>query len=180
MDHETETEVHYFEAGRRGKPDELEAALANLLLARALELVPYARCNIRVNGGYEHSKNRHVVTVSGEVSEQLFTAGLQQMVAEEVIPHLRNNYCELLDGDNLVFDISKLKPQDGVLARNGNVHPDAHDHSRLSGPTPPVGSLDDLAAGDSCAAIAVAYEDGPFNLPFERYLAVKIRDILDK
>ena len=180
MNDDLETEQHYFEAGRRGKPDELEAALANLILARALELVPYACCNIRVSGGYNLLEKRHVVTVSGEVSNPLFGFNLQRIVAEEVIPHLKKAYCEILNGDNLVFDISQLKPQDGVLARNGAVHFHGPQHSGSLPPTHSGGSLDDLAAGDSCAAIAVAYADGPFNLPFERYLAIQIRDILDK
>ena len=48
--------LHSFEAGRRGKPDELESQIAHLIGARILEIDPNARFDLRVAGGYDSSK----------------------------------------------------------------------------------------------------------------------------
>ncbi len=181
MDPDVETEFHYFEAGRGGKPDELDSGLANVALANALELVPFARCNIRVHGGYDRVGQKQVISVSGEVSKQLFDHNLQVIFEGEFFSFLDGIYKCRFNHENVRINLSELKPQDGVLAKNGAVHgPPTSDSPKLWIPSSGGESLDELTAGDSCATIAVAYKDGPFNLPPERYLAVKIRDALDQ
>ncbi len=56
MNDDIETELHNAEVGRTGKPDEVDANLATILLARAFEFVPFARANIRVHGGFDYSR----------------------------------------------------------------------------------------------------------------------------
>ena len=47
----SERVLHSFEAGRRGKPDELDANIAHLLGAFFLEMNPLARFDIRIIKG---------------------------------------------------------------------------------------------------------------------------------
>jgi hypothetical protein len=42
--------LHAFEAGRRGKPDEIDSQIANLIGAEITRRDPNARFDLRVNG----------------------------------------------------------------------------------------------------------------------------------
>ncbi len=147
-----ETIAHFFEAGRRGKPDELDSGIAHLIGAHALDLDANARFDLRVSGTYKDG--RPLVRISGELSDFLlpsphFNDDLSEIVLER---YNRVHRTELAPKD-IVFDFS-LKPQSHSLASNGN-------------------------SGDSGNPIAVAYKDAPNHLPWERHIAVAIRDILD-
>src|SRR3989338_6214488 len=102
-----ELQLHSFEAGRRGKPDELETQIAHLIGAQFLEIDPNARFDLRVAGGHNHQQDKLEVRVSGEVSRNIL---------------------------------------------------------EISGINDPI---------------AVAYRHTPNNLPWERYLAVHFRNLLD-
>lgn len=152
-----ETEIHSFEAGRRGKPDERDTILANEIAAYLRHFNPGARLDLRVSGGYSERARRIVVNLGGEVSASVLThPGLDRHLTNLVIDHFnkieetphspqRNNNIEVR------IDFNK---QDSKLASNGH-------------------------AGDQGTAIAVAYANTPLNLPWERYLAVELRDVID-
>lgn len=148
--------VHSFEAGRRGKPDELDSGLAHLLGAAILEFDRNARFDLRVHGGYEGGKL--CVNISGEVSENVIDSA-RKLVAPVVVGYYNDVHQTHLTPDDFVFH-ERLKPQAQALALNGH-------------------------AGDSGNPIAVAYRNGPDYhhgpncLPWERYVAVSVRDILD-
>ncbi|RMF55902.1 hypothetical protein D6745_00870 [Candidatus Woesearchaeota archaeon] len=143
--------LHTFEAGRRGKPDELESSIANLLGAHLLELDPNARFDLRVTG--TTNNERPTVRVSGELSEHLLNDGLKDSLSKIVLERYNSVHMTELKPEEIVTEFV-LKPQAASLASNGN-------------------------AGDSGNPIAVAYRNTPNHLPWERYLAVEIRDILD-
>jgi len=65
----SELQTHSFEAGQRGKPDELDAGIAHLIGAYFLERNPLSRFDLRVSGGFVE---KPVVRVSGEISQSLF------------------------------------------------------------------------------------------------------------
>ncbi|MBS1266076.1 MAG: S-adenosylmethionine synthase [Candidatus Woesearchaeota archaeon] len=144
--------VHSFEAGRRGKPDELDAGIAHLIGAYFLQRDKDSRFDIRVTGGYNKSKGRLQVTVSGEVSDYLlcgYEADLRKLVVDYY------NYIHLTSlclGEILIE--FRFNPQSSTLASNGTT-------------------------GDSGNPIAVAYANTPNCLPWERHLAVEIRDLID-
>ncbi|MBI3034572.1 methionine adenosyltransferase domain-containing protein [Candidatus Woesearchaeota archaeon] len=144
--------VHTFEAGRRGKPDELDAVIAHLIGAHLLELDPLARFDLRVSGGYSPAEDRIVVSVSGEVSGSLLEQRNLYTMGKIV-----NTYYRIINKETsheIAVDLTRLKPQAEVLASNHK-------------------------AGDSGNPIAVAYRRGPMFLPFERVIACGVRDLLD-
>ncbi len=144
--------VHPFEAGRRGKPDELESNLAQLLGASLLSIDRKARFDLRVFGSYVDEKP--AVHISGEVSGSLPDAvHLQERFSTTVRQHYNIVHRSSLPAEGLAVHCC-LKPQDGKLEQNEN-------------------------AGDSGYPIAVAYRKGPHFLPWERFLAVRIRNVLD-
>jgi S-adenosylmethionine synthetase len=144
--------LHTFEAGRRGKPDELDSGIANLIGASLLNQDRSARFDLRVSGTFDNGKP--LVRVSGEISEQLL---LNQRLEGGLSGIILDRY-NLVHRTNLKLnEVSityNLKPQAHSLASNGN-------------------------AGDAGSPIAVACKDAPHHLPWERYLAVGIRDIID-
>ncbi len=146
--------MHSFEAGRRGKPDEFESQIANLLAAEILEIDTNARFDLRVNGGFSAKDNKPFLRMNGEVSENILeTPGLLDQFKKVILGHYKKIYrTEDLNENHIYFDFT---PQAVNLAQNS-------------------------AAGDSGVAIAVAYADTPNYLPIERYLAVEIRDKLDE
>jgi S-adenosylmethionine synthetase len=144
---------HSFEAGRRGKPDELDSGIANLLGAYILGLDELARFDLRVSGSFLCGKP--LVRVSGEISDFVLK---WQDVKDEMSRIILSRYnavhrSELGPADMLLE--FNLKPQANSLASNG-------------------------FAGDSGNPIAVAYQSAPNHLPWERYLAVDIRDLIDR
>ena len=143
---------HSFEAGRRGKPDELDSGIAHLIGAHLLELDQNARFDLRVSGTFRDGKP--LVRVSGEASDFL----LQEPCIESNISRI------VLDRYNQVH-ITELKPEDILLKLNFK----PQSHSLASNGN----------AGDSGNPIAVAYKNTPNHLPLERYVAVAIRDIFD-
>ncbi|MBI2133096.1 methionine adenosyltransferase domain-containing protein [Candidatus Woesearchaeota archaeon] len=144
--------MHSFEAGRRGKPDELESQLANLIGAYFLEIDNNSRFDLRVCGGISNS--RPVVRVSGEVTESLIRPGLKEDLTGIIAAHYNKIHLTRHDPEFFVLETSLVKPQSFKLHSNGH-------------------------AGDSGNPIAAAYSDSPLNLPWERYLAVSIRNIID-
>src|SRR3989344_5879511 len=142
---------HAFEAGRRGKPDELDAGLAHLVGAYFLELEPNARFDLRVTGSYT---DKPTVRVSGEVSARLLSSPhVEEALSNIIREHYNNIQRSHLPTEDITIQFN-LKPQSDELAAND-------------------------ASGDSGYAIAVAYKDAPLHLPWERYAAVGIRDLLD-
>lgn len=144
--------LHSFEAGRRGKPDELDADIALLIGAFLLKL--NARFDLDVCGDYSIENNRLIVRVGGEISDFLFRIpNLKERISKIILEHYNNVHRSSLNLDDFRFDYN-FKPQDENLASN--------EHS-----------------GDLGNPIAVAYRNGPYFLPWERYVAVSIRDMID-
>lgn len=144
--------VHSFEAGRRGKPDELDTSIANVIGAHFLSLHPDARFDVRVSGTLrDHTP---LVRVSGEVSRRV----LAETDPDVLTSLIRRRYGAVHRSDMAEGSIHadfNFKPQADALASNS-------------------------CAGDSGNPIAVAYRDGPRYLPWERFLAVNLRDLLDE
>ncbi len=146
--------VHSFEAGRRGKPDELDSGIAHLIGAYLLERNPLARFDLRVQGSYLPHQNLPSVRISGEVTGSLLDkVGFYGEIIEIITDHYNEVHQSDLSSDDLHVEF-QLKPQSSLLA-------------------------DNEYAGDSGNPIAVAYKHGPQYLPWERYLAVELRDLFD-
>lgn len=139
--------LHTFEAGRRGKPDEIEGALGSLIGA----LLVGGKFDLRIAGSYQDGKPK--VRVSGEISEHLLNHDLRDNIVKIIVDHYNKVRRTSLEPKDFII-IYEPKPQASLLAQNGN-------------------------AGDSGNAIAVAYKNTPNNLPWERFLAVAVRDIID-
>ncbi|MBI4148013.1 methionine adenosyltransferase domain-containing protein [Candidatus Woesearchaeota archaeon] len=146
----TEKILHAFEAGRRGKPDELETGIANLISAHFLTINPLSRFDVRVTGSYQ---DRPSIRVSGEITDTLLHEGLQTDLSRVISDQYNKIHKTTLAPQDFNFTFA-FKPQAAPLAHN-------------------------TAAGDSGTAIAVAYKHTPYHLPWERFLAVNIRDIID-
>ncbi len=145
--------IHSFEAGRRGKPDELESNLAHLIGAHLLAKDEKARFDLRVAGGYDHHAGKPKIRLSGEVSSHLLEDKLYSEIKSFVRHHYNKIHQSRYDEDKFLFDFG-FKPQDLNLSLNRK-------------------------AGDSGNPIAVAYRNTPHNLPWERFLAVGLRDLFD-
>lgn len=146
--------LHSFEAGRRGKPDELDSNIANIIAAEFLEINPDARFDVRVHGGYCRSENKPKIAISGEVSDYILQQdGLDIKLSDAIISHYNRVHDTSLSSNDITISY-EFKPQSSSLALNGH-------------------------AGDSGNPIAVAYRYGPSRLPWERHLAVELRDIID-
>ncbi len=143
---------HAFEAGRRGKPDEFESTAANLLTAYFLEVEPESRFDIRVCGRYA---GRPVYTFSGEVSRSLLAnRSLYGELGRLVVDHY-NAVHKTRHGPGELGIEYHFTPQSGDLAAN-------------------------MRAGDSGTPIAVAYRRAPLFLPWERYVSVSLRNMVDE
>ncbi len=145
----TEKTIHAFEAGRRGKPDELDTNIANLISSHFLQINPFARFDIRVAGTYQN--NKPLVRVSGELTETLLSQKLEDNITQIILDHYNNIHKTQLPNIQTEFH---FKPQAAPLAEN-------------------------TCAGDSGYPLAVAYKTTPYHLPWERFLAVEIRNIID-
>ncbi|MBI3051581.1 methionine adenosyltransferase domain-containing protein [Candidatus Woesearchaeota archaeon] len=150
----TELEQHGYEAGRRGKPDRLDADIAQLIGAELLEQDQNARFDLRVCGSWSQELGRPLVSVSGEVSAHLIGNTLYDKIRATVSGYYNQVHKSNLGEDDFIFRLG-LKPQSQVLATNGH-------------------------AGDYGNPIAVAYGNFPVRLPIERYIAVGIRDLIDE
>lgn len=144
--------LHTFEAGRRGKPDELDSGIATLIGAYLLKSHPKGRFDLRVSGSF--NGNRPLVRISGEVSESyLMDKDLILDLSWIVLARYNWIHKSHLRLENIEF-IFNLKPQAEDLAGNSR-------------------------AGDSGNPIAVAYRNAPGYLPWERFIAVGLRDLFD-
>ncbi len=147
--------LHSFEAGRLGKPDEFDSQIANLVGAEILRRDSTARFDLRVNGYYSNNRNSVIAKITGEVSDRIFAKrDFERTVASIVSKKYGEIYREKLDPQQVIFSFA---PQSDALSFN---------------------SKKDVA-GDSGTAIAVAYKKGPHYLPWERFVAVGLRDIID-
>lgn len=145
--------IHSFEAGRRGKPDEFESQIANIIVAYFMTKNANVRCDIRVNGGYSHKKQAPYLHIGGEITGSVLEdTSYEQDLAELITTHYQRIYKQELAAATIDFDFT---PQAAPLANNDN-------------------------AGDIGTVIAVAYKNSPRNLPWERYLSVGFRDLLDE
>ena len=151
-----ETELHYFEAGRRGKPDERDTNLANAISAYFRTIAPLSRFDVRPSGRYESKRAKLVVDIAGEVS----AAVLDHPLLEQELTDLVIEDFKAVERTSATPDLEVrvgLNRQDDTLAANAK----------------------NRRAGDSETAIAVACANTPLNLPWERYIAVFIRDVID-
>ena len=143
-----EYELKTFEAGFRGKPDELDYTLAMIAGACFLDADPMARFNIRAIGSILMGPN---IGFYGEASGNFDIKTVEDRVSREA----RRFYQKLHGGGSTDLRVGfDVKSQSKKLSSN------------------------DLA-GDSGAPIAVAFANTPMNLPWERYLAVGIRNLVD-
>lgn len=143
---------HSFEAGRRGKPDELESIIANRIAAYFLQKDGFARFDLRISGTIR--SGRPLVRVSGEVSAHLISStSVQSDIGGIILQTYNGIHRTRLSPAGIEVDFN-FKPQSPKLAHNGR-------------------------AGDSGEPIAVAYSKTPNHLPWERYLAVELRDMFD-
>src|SRR3989338_6766395 len=149
-----EIEHHSFEAGIRGKPDELESQIAQLIGAYFLDRDSNSRFDIRVHGYYDHHLNVPVVDISGEISHSLLHKRIHRDIARLAQSHYNVVHALPPDKNGLTVHVH-LTPQSNSLAKNGS-------------------------AGDSGNPIAVAVRKGPLYLPPERYVAVELRNIVDE
>ncbi len=143
---------HSFEAGRRGKPDELESILANLVGAYFLKKDRAGRFDLRVSGTIHGAKP--LIRVSGEISEHLLKSSNEEAEIALIITSAYNKIHK-----------SRLKPSD--IEFNFNFKPQSH------------GLAQNNKAGDSGEPISVAYAATPAFLPWERHLAVSLRNTID-
>ncbi len=151
--------THVFEAGRRGKPDELDWQIAQLMAARCLEIDPYARCNLRVEGGWDREGQKPSVIVRGEISEPLLSRGTleQELCAIAAGHYNRVNRTSLSESD-FSFSFASLNPQAAALASNAR-----HENS-----------------GDSGSGLGIAVRGTHLALPYERFLAKEIANLVDE
>jgi len=147
--------LHAFEAGRRGKPDEIDSQIANLIGAEITRRDPNARFDLRVNGYYSNVDNGIRVRIAGEVSDFILSQpDFKDSVAKIVVEKYEQIYKSKLDSNQVIFGFA---PQSDALSLNSQKE----------------------VAGDSGIAISVAYKHGPHYLPWERFIAVDLRDIID-
>ncbi len=149
-----ELRLEPYESGRKGKPDRFEAGLAHLIGAYLLELDRDARFNVRVEGKYSKKDEKPALIISGEVSESLLTASLREPFTDIAIRYYNQIHQAQATADDFVFAYL-LNPQATPLAANGH-------------------------AGDSGRAMAFAFRGAPGFMPWERYLAVEIRQLIDQ
>jgi len=144
---------HAFEAGRRGKPDEFETGLAQLIGARLIELGNKPRFDLHIDGGYEPRYDKYTIFIHGEISKSMLTPSIKSEMERITLDHYNAINQDSLVNRDFIFSYA-LKPQADVLAKNEE-------------------------EGDSGTPLAVALRNAPRYLPWERYLAVGIRDIID-
>lgn len=149
-----ERTFHTFEVKRRGGPDELDTIIAHDVSALLATINPYTRWNVRVSGGFSHDARKPVVRLSGEVSESLLDVGdLDARLKEAVARRYNSIHRSNFDADDFIFSI-RFNRQSEALATNGH-------------------------AGDAGTPIGYAFGAFPLQLPIERVVAVRIRNILD-
>ena len=77
--------VHSFEAGRRGKPDELDGLISHWLGAAFLELNPNSKFDLDVTGSYLPERDLILINIGGEISRSLLEfPRLKSRIAEMV------------------------------------------------------------------------------------------------
>ena len=146
--------VHSFEAGRRGKPDELDGLISHWLGAAFLELNPNSKFDLDVTGSYLPERDLILINIGGEISRSLLEfPRLKSRIAEMVSEFYNCVHNTSLNSRNFKFAFN-FKPQEECLASNGQ-------------------------AGDIGNPIAVAYRNEVSYLPVERYAAVEVRDLID-
>lgn len=150
----TERIIHSFEAGRRGKPDELESIIANAIGGFFLTLNPNSRFDLDVSGDYMPDEDKFLMNIGGEVSESLLKASELESEISKIVMGVYNSIHRTSFGHEKFKLVFNFKQQENVLASNGE-------------------------AGDIGNPIAVAHRYGPSYEPWERFLAVDTRDLID-
>ncbi len=146
--------IHSFEAGRRGKPDELDANLAHLIGAHLLMKNPRARFDVRVEGGYSKKQEGLRVNISGEISGSLLSPNLPAELTDRILTDYNNLHGTVLTAEDILFNYEELNAQESDLALNGNI-------------------------GDDGRPVAVAFRYAPNFLPHDRFIAVELRNLFD-
>lgn len=146
--------VHSFEAGRRGKPDELDSIIANMIANLFMIKNNNARFDLDVSGDYSPADDKIIINIGGEISESLLQVpNLESSIAKGVVLIYNTTLGTRLIPDNFRINFN-FKKQADVLASNGE-------------------------AGDIGHCIAVAYRQAPNYEPWERWLAVELRNVID-
>ncbi|MBI2655001.1 methionine adenosyltransferase domain-containing protein [Candidatus Woesearchaeota archaeon] len=146
--------VHSFEAGRRGKPDELESIIASSIGGFLLTLNPNSRFDLDVSGDYIPREDLFLICIGGELSPALLDILNLKSELSKRVSLLYNIIHRTSLGPEKFKFVFNFKQQEDVLASNGE-------------------------AGDIGNPIAVAYRYGPTYEPWERFLAVETRDLID-
>ncbi|HEX9804832.1 MAG TPA: methionine adenosyltransferase domain-containing protein [Candidatus Dojkabacteria bacterium] len=153
-----DTVVHSFEAGRRGKPDELDSIIANSIAAYIMSKNNMAKFDLRVHGGFSSGDNKLFVALGGEISEVIINGeGFVSDIKKIVIDKFNYIHQSQITEEDMIFELH-FTPQSGALADNAAKE----------------------KIGDSGTSIAVAYAGTPVFLPWERFLAVGFRDLMDE
>lgn len=153
-----ERKYESFEAGRLAKPDELEMQVVQslgehvLAVGQALGIKP--RFNIRIGGGWHQKEGKLAFNVSGEVSQKILEEDLTKDFDSIIIDHYNAVHKSSLEADQFIITYHALNKQATDLARN-------------------------VKAGDLGYPTALAVARSPLYLPWERYLAVELRDRID-
>ncbi len=150
-----ETTLHSFEVGRRGKPDELDSQIANIVIAEMLASHPNAKADIRIQGSRNHQHQHPMILIAGEISQQVLQdTQRKHHTTTCIIDHYRHITKQSITAEHIT---RQLNGQSDHLAKNSS----------------------ELKAGDTGTCIAVAYANTPVYLPRERHLAVWLRDYID-
>ena len=139
------------EACRRGKPDEMDLLIADRVGALILEVDPAARFDLRVSGRYNGGPH---VDLGGEISKSFLHAAKRNYFWEKVEDRISRDYSAIHRQSTTVNCHFDFTPQSTELTKN-------------------------RGAGDEGEPIAVAFLRTPNHLPWERFLAFGIRDLLD-
>ncbi|MBL7055483.1 methionine adenosyltransferase domain-containing protein [Candidatus Woesearchaeota archaeon] len=149
-----EYKTHAFEAGRRGKPDEIDSSIAHIIGASLIELGNKPRFDIRVSGGYDAKEGKYSIDVKGEVSEHVLNKNTFSRIKSDSATYFNRINRTNFSQEDFIFRFEEINPQSDNLGTNGS-------------------------SGDSGNPIGVAVSNAPNFMPWERYLAVEIRDVID-
>ncbi len=150
-----ESILHSFEAWRRGKPDELESQIANIIVTQLLKKISNGKADIRVIGDWDSKKQTPKLFIYWEISDIVFKDF--QWFKEcnnAIISYYKKVTKNNLPEDQITWDV---KWQSHSLQENS----------------------ENNKSWDTGTCIGIAYNNTPVYLPWERHLAVWLRDMID-